>query len=115
LIIDMCRHHGRTEFVLENRGAYRCRLCRSEAVTRRRQAVKLSLIEEAGGACVICGYDRHPRALEFHHPDPALKRFPVSNGGNSIAIERLRVEAEKCVLLCANCHAEVEAGVAEVP
>jgi len=27
----------------------------------------------------------------------------------------MRTEAGKCVLLCANCHALVEAGVKEVP
>jgi predicted HNH restriction endonuclease len=27
----------------------------------------------------------------------------------------MRDEAQKCVLLCANCHALVEAGVKEVP
>jgi hypothetical protein len=27
----------------------------------------------------------------------------------------LRAEASKCVLLCSNCHAEVEAGIAAVP
>ena len=26
------------------------------------------------------------------------------------SLERLREEAGKCVLLCANCHAEVESG-----
>ena len=27
----------------------------------------------------------------------------------------MRDEAKKCVLLCANCHAEVEAGYAKLP
>jgi copper chaperone CopZ len=27
----------------------------------------------------------------------------------------MRAEAEKCILLCANCHALVEAGVKNVP
>jgi hypothetical protein len=31
-----------------------------------------------------------------------------------MALEAARAEAAKCVLLCANCHAEVEAGVATV-
>jgi predicted HNH restriction endonuclease len=30
-------------------------------------------------------------------------------------IGRMREEASKCVLLCANCHALVEAGVRKVP
>ena len=36
----------------------------------------------------------------------------LSRRGVSMSIERARAEARKCVLLCSNCHAEVEAGVA---
>ena len=31
------------------------------------------------------------------------------------ALQVLREEAAKCVLLCANCHVEVEAGVTALP
>jgi transposase-like protein len=31
-----CRRHGETQFWLDGRGIYRCKRCRSEAVTRRR-------------------------------------------------------------------------------
>jgi hypothetical protein len=50
-------------------------------------------------------------ALEFHHIDPATKEFGVSRSGVTRSIARSRAEARKCVLLCSNCHAEVEAGV----
>jgi hypothetical protein len=106
-----CRHHGVTQFVLEGRGSYRCKRCRSDRVSRRRRDMKEILMTEAGGRCVICGYDRHPCALVFHHLDPLTKRMPVSAGGISYALQTLRAEAQKCVLLCANCHAEVENGV----
>jgi hypothetical protein len=105
-----CRHHGRTEFVLDTREHYRCRRCRSEAVARRRRRVKRQLVAEAGGACAVCGYDRSVAALQFHHVDPALKRHEINARGAAIAIDLLRAEARKCVLLCANCHAEVENG-----
>jgi hypothetical protein len=72
------------------------------------------LVEEAGGACRACGYDRHPSALQFHHLDRDGKRFALSQQGVARSLERARAEARKCVLLCANCHAEVEAGVREV-
>jgi hypothetical protein len=77
--------------------------------------MKALLVEEAGGCCVICGYDRNIRALQFHHVDPALKRLSLSGQGVTYSIETLRAEARKCVLLCANCHAEVEASAAELP
>jgi hypothetical protein len=64
---------------------------------------------------VICGYNRHPRSLAFHHLDPHQKRLEINAKGIAVSLERLRAEARKCVLLCANCHAEVEDGVATLP
>jgi 5-methylcytosine-specific restriction endonuclease McrA len=109
-----CRHHGRTEFVLEGRGAYRCTQCRSEAVIRCRRNAKLRLVEEAGGQCVLCGYDDFSGALHFHHLDPSAKSFGLAMRGLTRSIEKLRREAAKCVLLCANCHAKVEWGVSDL-
>ncbi len=106
-----CRHHGETAFVLDRRGYYRCKRCRSASVSRRRRRVKELLVAEAGGACCVCGYSRNARALHFHHLDPSMKRMEINAGGAAVAIGRLREEACKCVLLCANCHAEVEAGL----
>lgn len=109
-----CRVHGSGAHV--HRGdRYRCRRCASESVTRHRQNVKLMLVREAGGGCAMCGYSRCVAALQFHHVDPATKRFALSLKGVSRAIEVVRAEASKCVLLCANCHAEVEAGVSILP
>jgi hypothetical protein len=113
--VRRCRTHGSTQFVLEGRGYYRCMRCRLEQVAKRRRKVKRILVEEAGGRCTICGYDRHPAALQFHHLDPTAKSFNLSLRGETRGIDALRAEAAKCVLLCANCHAEVEAGVASVP
>jgi hypothetical protein len=110
-----CRHHGMTEFILEGRGYYRCVRCRAEAVAKRRRIVKRTLVEEAGGRCVVCGYSRCQQALQFHHRDPASKEFHLGHQGQSRSLARSRAEAQKCVLLCANCHAEVEAGLVELP
>ena len=77
--------------------------------------MKRILVEEAGGACAICGYDRYVGALQFHHLDRTQKRFHLGLKGLGRALDNVREEARKCVLLCANCHAEVEGGVASVP
>ena len=106
----VCRHHGKTEFGVEGRGTLRCLRCRRAAVLRRRRKVKALLVQEAGGACVLCGYNRCIAALHFHHRDPMEKAFGVSGLGVTRSIERARAEASKCVLLCSNCHAEVENG-----
>jgi transposase len=107
--IVVCPHHGETPHVREPRGYFRCMLCRQDAVVRRRRRVKEILVQEAGGGCRLCGYDRCLAALEFHHLDPQLKEFGVARRG-AHGLERLRIEVSKCILLCSNCHAEVEAG-----
>ena len=107
-----CDRHGPTTFVRKADGGYRCRQCRSAAVVKRRRHVKSVLIEDAGGCCVLCGYGRSPAALQFHHIEPGTKAFTIAHRGVTRSLEAARVEARKCVLLCANCHAEVEVGVA---
>jgi len=105
-----CREHGLALHVLEGRGSYRCCLCRADAVGDWRRRLKQTLIAEAGGRCVVCGYDRCPAALQFHHLDPKTKSYSLSHQGVARSLARARAEASKCVLLCATCHAEVEAG-----
>jgi transposase len=114
-IMRDCPRHGLGEFQLRSSGGYRCLKCRSEAVTRRRRRVKQLLVDEAGGVCRTCGYGRCVAALHFHHREPADKRFALSLRGVTRSLVSARAEAEKCVLLCANCHAEVEAGVRQLP
>jgi len=111
----VCGLHGSTTFVLEGRGYYRCVRCRSSAVSKRRRKVKQILVEEAGGRCSVCGYSRCQEALHFHHLDPKSKAFHLGHQGQSRSLARSRTEAAKCLLLCGNCHAEVEAGISELP
>jgi transposase/5-methylcytosine-specific restriction endonuclease McrA len=113
--IGRCRTHGRTAFVREGRGYYRCKACRKQRVVEWRQRAKRRLVAEGGGRCRLCGYDRYPGALHFHHLDPATKEFALSVRGLTKSIARLREEASKCVLLCSNCHAEVEGGIVSLP
>jgi predicted transcriptional regulator len=107
-----CPHHGTAELFVDRLGhRAQCKQCRSEAVARRRRKVKRILVDEAGGKCARCGYDRCQAALQFHHLDPASKSFGIAGKGFTRSIDELRAEASKCILLCANCHAEVEAGL----
>jgi transposase len=110
-----CARHGETDHVIDGRGYYRGRRCRAEAVSRRRRRMKAMLVAEAGGACRICGYAADMRALHFHHVDPSQKRLAINAKGVALALDTLRAEARKCVLLCSNCHAEVESGLAILP
>jgi hypothetical protein len=113
-VMGRCRWHGEGIFVIEKGGRARCRKCRMDAVTEWRRGKKSKLVEEAGGRCVLCGYDRCDAALQFHHLDPASKSFALSMRGVTRSMEKCRAEAAKCALLCANCHAEVEVGFTTV-
>jgi hypothetical protein len=72
------------------------------------------LVEEAGGRCAICGYRRCIINLTFHHVDPAKKSFALSMNTTK-ALATYRAEMRKCVLLCHNCHGEVETGLIPSP
>ena len=68
---------------------------------------KLKLIEMMGGKCSQCGYNNNVAALHFHHNDSTQKNFKL--GARVLSNKRWEAivgEARKCVLLCANCHAE---------
>ncbi len=82
-----------------------------EAVRKRRKKVRQMAIDHKGGKCQICGYDRCPEALEFHHRDETGKDFGISDKGYTRSWSRIKQEIEKCLLLCANCHREVHSGL----
>jgi hypothetical protein len=76
--------------------------------------VRRELLELAGWKCVVCRYDRCPYNLHFHHVDPATKSFDMTMAaGKSLAA--YIAEAYKCVLVCANCHGEIETGLIGSP
>lgn len=103
---SLCKTHGDTQHILENRGSYRCVKCRSERITKARRNLKIDLVNEAGGKCISCGYNKSIVALQFDHRDPATKSHEIAllvrNRRRKDAFE----EMKKCDLLCANCHAE---------
>lgn len=87
---------------------------KKEVMKNHREKKKAQLISILGGSCWICGYDRVPSALEFHHLDPTTKEIGISTHLTR-SLESLIDEIKKCALLCANCHREVHAGLVEVP
>ena len=77
-----------------------------ERVAERRRVMKLKCVEYKGGKCSICGYDKCVAAMVFHHIDPSNKDFGISAKGLCRSFDKLKIELDKCILLCANCHAE---------
>jgi len=83
-----------------------CKVCHGRHCIDRQRERKLQVIEYLGGQCRKCGIKAtHSNFVIFdlHHMDPMTKektKTRVTNWG----LEKLKREADKCILLCANCH-----------
>jgi hypothetical protein len=88
-----------------------CRSCSSDKTFERMRKFKEKCVEYKGGSCKNCGYKRCFSALEFHHVNPEHKDFTISHMRKYSFDEITMYELDKCVLLCSNCHREVESGV----
>ena len=86
-----------------------------QAVSKRRRKIKEMLVEYKGGKCIICGYKRYFGAFDLHHTGDSPKAFGLSTSGLTRSWEKTKNEADKCVLLCANCHREIHGGVTQLP
>lgn len=76
---------------------------------KHRKEIKQKLIDYKGGKCARCGYNLCNEALEFHHLNPEEKEFTLSV--NHQSFDKLKLEADKCILLCCRCHRELHAGL----
>ena len=80
---------------------------RSKTISALRRAMKKEAVKRHGGKCEICGYNKCIDALTFHHLDPSQKEFGLAQNGLTRSWEEYLKESEKCILVCANCHAEI--------
>ena len=83
-------------------------------VVEARRRAKQRAVDALGGRCQGCGLAVPVAAFEFHHLDARTKDFAISADGVPRRWELIVAELAKCVLLCANCHREVHAGVREL-
>lgn len=65
----------------------------------------IKIKNEHGGICQSCGYNKNYAALIFHHSDKN-KDIGV-NKLYKAPIDKIRKEAKKCKLMCANCHQDL--------
>lgn len=76
-----------------------------------RLEIKARLVEYFGGKCTKCQGEFPAICYDFHHRIPRDKLFTIS--GQQLILhswEELIEEADKCDLLCSNCHRIVEWG-----
>ena len=88
--------------------AHLCKKCFSKYQVQKGVEKKLKLIQRHGGGCQSCGYKGHYSVFDFHHLDPSKKEIQLEC--DRWGWDRLVEEANKCALLCSNCHRLVHAG-----
>src|SRR3990172_413073 len=74
---------------------------------RARQAGTTEMLREWRQVpCADCGGRFEPHQMDFDHRDPSTKLFTLMTGrAQLMSTGRLRNEAAKCDVVCANCHA----------
>lgn len=113
-MIKICEKHGESKHFERYDGGLRCGKCASSWVTNHRKNKKKKLVEIFGGKCKICGYNKYVGALDFHHLKSSTKSFTLSVKGLCYSWDTILKEAGKCILLCKNCHTEVENKITKV-
>lgn len=86
-----------------------------KAVAKRRRKLREMVVAYKGGKCVMCGYHKYIGAFALHHIAGNQKEFGLSARGLTHSWEKVKHEADKCVLVCANCHQELHDGVTQLP
>lgn len=71
--------------------------------TYRRKKRKAFQEWKATLKCSHCGFS-HVAALDFHHTDASTKEGIISELVRGGRFKKAIEEAEKCIVLCANCH-----------
>lgn len=98
-----------------------CKECESKIRYKGRMDFKRACIDYLGGSCIRCGFTTDlVEVFEFHHRDPILKEFSISNKEYNVFYElseALKLELDKCDLMCPTCHrlvhVEYKAGLRE--
>ena len=95
-----CMAEDQKKSYLKNKKDYLDR----EKIYQKKKYEKINKLKQESG-CIKCG-DKRYYVLNFHHLDPNIKNFSISDAVKRISKERLKEEIDKCIILCSNCHDE---------
>ena len=78
--------------------------CANHYRSEMRRRFWAALLQARGDQCERCRKRYVIAVYDLHHRDPKTKSFAVANAIGNRSLAELLAEAEKCDLLCANCH-----------
>jgi transposase-like protein len=87
-----------------------CKKCNDEIAYKRQRELKQKCVDMKGGKCIFCGYSRYIGSMDFHHIEPNEKEYSISDL-KTYSFEKIKVELDKCILVCRNCHGELHGGL----
>lgn len=65
--------------------------------------------EKRNKGCACCD-ETEPICLEYHHTDPTQKEVNPTRLRHH-GIEKRKLETDKCILVCSNCHKKIHAKI----
>lgn len=102
----LCKHCGVSNpdaFFKSNKMKSCCLKCHTIYVHQKQRELKIRAVEYLGGKCYKCNCSGISAIFDFHHRDPETKEFSWGNKRTS-NWDNLKIELDKCDLLCSNCH-----------
>jgi len=93
------------EFNCKKGHVHLCKNCRRKS---RRLAYRISAADYKNNECEICGLKRNTiddlEIFDFHHKDRSNKSFELGDKIEDRSWVTIKLELDKCMMLCANCH-----------
>lgn len=90
-----------------------CSECHQKLIKDRRRRIKNLWIKEMGGCCQNCGFEKWIGSLQFHHIKWEWRNKDENKIDPNVVMYRkynekqIRLELDKCCLLCSNCHSAI--------
>lgn len=81
----------------------------AKTISRNKKYVEINKQWKDNLACASCG-ENSTCCLDFHHLDPTEKENTIGFLLNHTSLNGVLKEADKCIVVCRNCHAKIHAG-----
>jgi hypothetical protein len=108
-IAGQCSQCGRKVSHSKKLTGGRCYVCIQKA---REKLTQDKLYAIVGEACLVCGYQKGRKMLDFHHVDSKHKRFSLNvRNVSNLSWSKVLEEVKKCIVVCCRCHREIEYGL----